>query len=82
MMGEEDQSKLMWCYVQILKESRHGQEQRVEGQKCIQLIAIDYHTATGTARMEYRKTEGQRWPHDQSLEWTPVALQETQKQET
>ena len=35
--------------MQIPSESRHGQGQMVGGQKRIQLIAIDYHAATGTA---------------------------------
>ena len=43
------------CYIQILKESRCGQERRVKGREHIWLIAIDYHTATGTARMEHRR---------------------------
>ena len=41
------------CYVWIPKESRRGWEQRVKGQECVRLIAIDYHAATGTAGMEY-----------------------------
>ena len=42
------------CYVQIPKESGCGQGQKVRGQEHIQLIAIDYHAATGTAGMGYR----------------------------
>ena len=45
---------LPYCYVRILKESRRGQGQKVRGRKRIQLIAIDYHAATGTARMGSR----------------------------
>ena len=46
---------VMWgilgrCYVWIPKESGHGWGQKVRGQKHVQLIAIDYHAATGTAR--------------------------------
>ena len=66
------------CCVRIMKESGHSWEQRAEGRERIWLIAIDYYTATGTARMEYRKTKGQRWPDDQSPKQTPVALWETQ----
>ena len=36
--------------MQIPKESRHGWGRKVRGWKRIQLIAIDYHAATGTAR--------------------------------
>ena len=53
------------CYVQIPSESGHGQKQRVEGQERIQLIAIDYHAATGTAGMRYRedwRSKVARWP--------------------
>ena len=45
------------CYVQIPKESRCGQERRIEGWECVRLIAIDYHTATGTARMGYKEDQ-------------------------
>ena len=57
-------------------------DKRSGGQKHIWLIAIDYHTATGTARAEYKETEGQRWPDTQSLEQTPAALRKSQETKT
>ena len=36
--------------MQIPKESGCGWGQKVRGRKCVWLIAIDYHAATGTAR--------------------------------
>ena len=56
---------MAYCYVQIPKESRHGQGRKVGGQKCVQLIAIDYHAATGTAGTGYRgdqRSKVARWP--------------------
>ena len=43
------------CYVWILKESGCGWGQKVGGWKHVWLIAIDYHAATGTAGMGYRR---------------------------
>ena len=45
------------CYVQIPKESTCGQGQKVGGWKRVQLIAIDYHAATGTAGMGFSQTQ-------------------------
>ena len=39
------------CYMRIPKESGRGREQKVGGQECVWLIAINYHTVTGTARV-------------------------------
>ena len=36
------------CYMWIPKESRCGWGRKVGGRKHVQLIAIDYHVATGT----------------------------------
>ena len=54
--------------MRILKESRCGQGQKVGGWKCVQLIAIDYYAATGTARTGYRGDQRLKvasWPESQ-----------------
>ena len=48
------------CYVQIPKESGCGWGQEVRGRKHIQLIAIDYHVAIGTAGMGSRGDQGSK----------------------
>ena len=52
------------CYVQIPKESGCDRKQKIKGQKHIWLIAIDYHSATGTAGTECKgdqRSKRARW---------------------
>ena len=44
--------------MRIPKESGHGWEWKVGGRERVQLIAIDYHTVAGTARVEYKGVSG------------------------
>ena len=46
------------CYMKIPSESARDQEWKIKGRKHIQLIAIDYCSATGTAGMRCQKNEG------------------------
>ena len=63
-----------------MSERRIGQNESSKiscpdrGQEHVQLIAIDYHTATGTAGAECKETEGQRWLVGWSPGRTPAAL--------
>ena len=82
MRGTGCPSTRDYCYIQIPKESRCGQEKKVRGWEPVQLIAIDYCAATGTAGMGSRETKDQRWPDSQSLFQTLVALWETQERGT
>ena len=67
-------------YIWIPSESACSWERKIKGQKHIQLIAIDYHSATGTAGTRCQKHKGQSQPACWSPFWTPVALRETQGQ--
>ena len=51
-----------------------ARDERSGGWEHVWLIAIDYHTAAGTAGAECKETEGQRWPDGRSPFRTPVAL--------
>ena len=62
-----------------LDMARNG---RLGGWECIWLIAIDYHTVTGTAEQNARETEDQRGPDGRSPEWTPMALWKYKSKET
>ena len=70
----ESGNAVQWCYVRILKESGRDQERKIKGWKRIQLIAIDYRSATGTAGTRCQKNRGQSQPAGWSPERTPAAL--------
>ena len=50
------------CYVRIPKESGRDRERKIKGRKRIRLIAIDYRSATGTARTGCRRSKSASWP--------------------
>ena len=54
------------CYVRIPKESGRDRERKIKGQKRIRLIAIDYHSATGTAGTRCRRSKSASWPESRT----------------
>ena len=53
-----------------------------EGQKRVQLIAIDYRTVAGTAGVECKGDRRSKRPDGRSPEWTPTALWRHKGEET